>query len=172
MLDRATPEAANVIQVALTPVFLLAGTAGCLNVFSTRLARVSDRVSSLFAVLKDEENLDRERVRQLTDLRRRTLALEVAVIMGTTSGVFTCLSTLGLLIGTLREESREQILIWFFGGAVIALIGSFIAFLYEMICAGRSMLRQISGDRAIRRRHRAAKRKPAAEKVEREDSGI
>lgn len=166
--DRVMPEAANVIQVALTPVFLLAGTAGCLNVFATRLARLSDRVNSLFAALKVEENLDADRVRLLTDLRRRALALEVAVIMGTMSGVFTCLSTLGLLIGALREEFREQILIWFFGGAVVALICAFVAFLYEMIAAGRGMLRQISGDRAIRRRHREARRKLAREKALRE----
>lgn len=157
------PEAANVIQVALTPVFLLAGTAGCLNVFATRLARVADRVSNLFAVLKDEENLDGERVRLLTDLRRRTLALELAVILGTASGVFTCLATMGLLLGAVREEFREQILLWFFGGAVVALMFSFVAFLYEMVAACRAMLRHIAGDRAIRRRHRASRFRPPRE---------
>ncbi|MGO4438622.1 DUF2721 domain-containing protein [Rhizobium sp. RAF56] len=150
------PQAVSVIQVALTPVFLLAGTAGCLNVFAQRLARVSDRVNRLFDVLQGEENLDAARVRQLTELRRRTLALEGAVILGTMSGVFTCLATLGLLIGAIRQEFREQILLWFFGAAVVALIGSFVAFLVEMIITGRAMLRQIENDREIRRRHRGA----------------
>ena len=36
---------AHVIQVALTPVFLLSGIGALLNVFNTRLARVSDHVS-------------------------------------------------------------------------------------------------------------------------------
>lgn len=35
---------AHIIQVALTPVFFLTGIATLLNVFSTRLGRVSDRV--------------------------------------------------------------------------------------------------------------------------------
>jgi len=35
---------AHVIQVALTPIFLLSGIAALLNVFSARLARVADRV--------------------------------------------------------------------------------------------------------------------------------
>src|SRR5271157_2958696 len=35
---------AHVIQVALTPVFLLSGIASLLGVLSTRLARVADRV--------------------------------------------------------------------------------------------------------------------------------
>ena len=34
---------AHIIQVALTPVFLLSGIATLLNVFSTRLSRVGDR---------------------------------------------------------------------------------------------------------------------------------
>ena len=37
---------AHIVQVALTPVFLLTGIATLLNVFSTRLARVADRVEA------------------------------------------------------------------------------------------------------------------------------
>jgi hypothetical protein len=164
------PDAANVIQLALTPVFLLAGTAGCLNVFTTRLARLSDRVGDLFNVLHVEENLDSRSVRQLTDLRRRALALEAAVILCTSSGVFTCLATLGLFIGAIREDFREQILLWFFGGAIVALSGSFVAFLFEMIWACRSMLKQIPADRVIRRRHRTA-RALVKEQVREENTG-
>ena len=36
---------AHVIQVALTPVFLLSGIATLMNVFSTRLARVADLIA-------------------------------------------------------------------------------------------------------------------------------
>ena len=40
----ALDTVAHIIQVALTPVFLLSGIATLLNVFSSRLARVSDQV--------------------------------------------------------------------------------------------------------------------------------
>ena len=43
---------AHVIQVALTPVFLLSGIASLLGVLSTRLARVADRVDALADQLK------------------------------------------------------------------------------------------------------------------------
>ena len=43
---------AHVIQVALTPVFLLSGIASLLGVLSTRLARVADRVDALAEQLK------------------------------------------------------------------------------------------------------------------------
>jgi hypothetical protein len=48
MLGLDTVESvAHVIQVALTPVFLLSGIASLLGVLSTRLARVADRVDAL-----------------------------------------------------------------------------------------------------------------------------
>jgi hypothetical protein len=37
-------DLAHIIQVALTPVFLLSAIAALLNVFSTRLGRVADQV--------------------------------------------------------------------------------------------------------------------------------
>jgi len=43
----ALDTVAHIIQVALTPVFLLSGIATLLNVFSTRLARVADRVEAV-----------------------------------------------------------------------------------------------------------------------------
>ena len=44
-------DTAHIIQIALTPVFLLAGVANLLAVFATRLARIADRVDYLAAQL-------------------------------------------------------------------------------------------------------------------------
>lgn len=38
---------AAVIQTSLAPVFLLAGTAGFVNIYATRLGRVSDRLNDV-----------------------------------------------------------------------------------------------------------------------------
>jgi hypothetical protein len=38
---------AAIIQTSLAPVFLLAGTAGFVNIFATRLGRVSDRLNEV-----------------------------------------------------------------------------------------------------------------------------
>ena len=40
-------DVAHLIQVALTPVFLLTGIGTLINVFSTRLARVADQVDRI-----------------------------------------------------------------------------------------------------------------------------
>jgi hypothetical protein len=51
-MDQSSIDAMRVIQAALTPVFLLAAVAALLNVFSTRLGRVADRVDLLSADLQ------------------------------------------------------------------------------------------------------------------------
>ena len=73
---------AHIIQVALTPVFLLTGIATRLNVFSTRLARVADRVEAATKAL-DGADADERRMlsTQLAPLHRQSLALNVAVIL-------------------------------------------------------------------------------------------
>ena len=89
MLGLDTVESvAQVIQVALTPVFLLSGVASLLGVLSTRLARVADRVNALAEQLEAGGPIDRRKLRlRLAYLRRRSDLLDAAVMMGTLGGV-------------------------------------------------------------------------------------
>jgi len=135
---------ASIIQTSLAPVFLLAGTAGFVSVYATRLGRVSDRVNEVGE--KDGEG-EARRI-QLDYLRRRTLALEIAVVLGTLAAICTGCAILNLLAGALEFGFREENLFWFFGGAILSLIGSLVAFLFEMLIAGRNMLRQMRMDQS------------------------
>jgi hypothetical protein len=136
---------ASVIQTSLAPVFLLAGTAGFVNIYTTRLGRVSDRLNEVADRGEQSETLRT----QLAYLRRRTLAVEIAVALGVTAGICTGAATLNLLAGALSIGLRQENLFWFFGGAIVLLILSLVAFLYELLVAGRNMLRQIRMDRAV-----------------------
>ncbi len=135
---------ASIIQTSLAPVFLLAGTAGFVSVYATRLGRVSDRVNEVGE--KDGEG-EARRI-QLDYLRRRTLALEIAVALGTLAAICTGCAILNLLAGALEFGFREENLFWFFGCAIVSLIGSLMAFLFEMLIAGRNMLRQMRMDQS------------------------
>ncbi|WP_342394664.1 DUF2721 domain-containing protein [Sinorhizobium numidicum] len=134
---------ASIIQTSLAPVFLLAGTAGFVSVYATRLGRVSDRVNEV----GDKDEQSEARRTQLAYLRRRTLALEIAVGLGTLAAICTGCAILNLLAGALAFGFREENLFWFFGGAIVSLIGSLVAFLFEMLAAGRNMLRQMRSDK-------------------------
>ena len=106
MLGLDTVESvAHVIQVALTPVFLLSGVASLLGVLSTRLARVADRVDALAEQLEADGPIDRRKLRlRLAYLRRRSHVLDAAVMMGTLGGVATSCAALLLFVGTLRDR--------------------------------------------------------------------
>ena len=78
MLQSFTLDSAgHLIQVALTPVFLLSGIAALLNVFATRLARVADRLDSL-ADTAGGDGTTQEQQSQLQRLHRRSQALDAA----------------------------------------------------------------------------------------------
>ncbi|WEX77481.1 DUF2721 domain-containing protein [Sinorhizobium numidicum] len=114
-----------------------------MSVYATRLGRVSDRVNEV----GDKDEQSEARRTQLAYLRRRTLALEIAVGLGTLAAICTGCAILNLLAGALAFGFREENLFWFFGGAIVSLIGSLVAFLFEMLAAGRNMLRQMRSDK-------------------------
>src|ERR1700722_7579199 len=130
---------AHIIQVALTPVFLLSGIASLLSVLSTRLARVADRVDALAEQLEAAGPLDSRRLRlRLAYLRRRSHVLDAAVIMGTLGGVATSCAGLFLFVGTLRDGPGVALFVAFCL-ALLFTMGALVAFLIEMLLASRGL---------------------------------
>lgn len=144
----ALDTVAHVIQVALTPVFLLSGIATLLNVFSTRLARVADQVD---AVSKTLETADAAQVNllaaRLTHLHRRSQALDVAVVLGAVGGAATCSAVLALFVGALREAATASVLFACFGLAVVCALGAIVAFTIEMLLAGTGIRAKLAQSR-------------------------
>lgn len=126
---------AHIIQVALTPVFLLSGVGTLLNVFSTRLARITDHMEHAEELLRAHpEGLESVRLRShLHRLRRRTFALDVAVAMGAVGGAATAVATLTLFVGALRDAGVASALFLMFGLAVACTIVALTAFLAETV---------------------------------------
>ena len=126
---------AHVIQVALTPVFLLSGVGTLLNVFTSRLARVTDHMEHLTDLLRADPFGDcaDEQRQHLYRLRRRTIALDSAVGLGATAGAATALATLTLFVGALRDSSTAWALFLLFGVAVLCTVLALAAFLAETV---------------------------------------
>ena len=127
---------AHIIQVALTPVFLLSGIATLLNVFASRLARVSDQIHAARKELEGADAVQAERLAaRLVRLHRRSLALDVAVVLGALGGAATCGAVLVLFVGALREATVASMLFGLFGLAVTCALGAIVAFTVEMLMA-------------------------------------
>lgn len=101
---------ASVIQTSLAPVFLLASTAAFVGIYNTRLIRVSDRLNEVM----DHDIPRRDGTRQITYLRRRTLVLELAMILGVAAGLSTCASIVNLLSGALTIRLQPENSAWWF----------------------------------------------------------
>jgi len=138
---------AHLVQLALTPVFLLTAIAGFLNVFTSRLARVADRVNTITRARADGKPEEPGLLANLTSLRRRTVALQGAVVFAGFSGAFTCGATFTIFLGALGAELTSILLLFEFGLALVSLLVGLACFVAEMLIASRAMIAQIADDR-------------------------
>jgi CHASE3 domain sensor protein len=138
MFSSSLDGAAHLVQLALTPIFLLTGLASLLNVFSTRLGRVADRVDRLTA---DAE----AHPRQLRILRLRSRILDVAVVLVAAAGALTCGAALTLFFGELRNANGGILLFALFGLALLLSVLALAAFALETLLSGRSIREEATG---------------------------
>lgn len=125
-------NAAHVVQLALSPIFLLSAVGSLLSVFTARLARISDQAEKLSAE-------PRTSPRQLARLRLRSRLLDVAVLFAAAAGALTCCAALTLFANALRSGAHGTVLFWLFGGALISAIAALAVFALEMLLAGRTV---------------------------------
>ena len=131
-------DVAHIIQVALTPVFLLSSIGTLINVFSARLGRVSDQVDKIMQAAADAGHRDKVQAdRRLRQLKHRSRVLDIAVILASSGGASTCGAALTLFYGALRNSGVASALYGLFGLAIVFTIASLAAFVYEMLLAGR-----------------------------------
>jgi hypothetical protein len=142
----ATPIDAvvHIIQVSLTPVFLLSGIATLLNVFSTRLARVADQVDAL---MKAEGTASATEVMlmavRLKHLQNRAIMLDVAVALASAGGASTCATVLLLFVGGTGGLAVATLLYVGFGVAIACTLAAIVAYAYEMLMASRRIRAEV-----------------------------
>ena len=136
----AVSAIAEQIQLAVAPVFLLAGVGAILNVLAQRLARVVDRARQLAA---EAESLDETRRaqarRELRLLSRRMTAANVSIACCTASALFVCLVVALLFVAPPGLTGVAGLLSWLFIAAMGLLILGLILFLHEVQLAMRSI---------------------------------
>jgi Protein of unknown function (DUF2721) len=143
-LADAVDNVAHVIQVALTPVFLLSGIGTLLNVFNTRLSRVSDHREHAAELLRGEvDPTEAARLRvHLKRLRHRTLVLDASVVLGAIGGASTCCAAFVLFLGSLRNSMIASWLFLLFGLALSCSACALIAFLTDSVLAWHGLHRE------------------------------
>jgi hypothetical protein len=129
---------AHIIELAVAPVFLLAGIGGILNVVASRLARVMNRVRSLErdVPVADEEVRGRE-LAELGVLHRRVRLCQMSIGLCTSSALLICLVVIVLFVATLVAMNFALVVSLLFIAAMISLTLGLLLFLAEVTISTR-----------------------------------
>lgn len=132
---------ASVIDIAVAPVFLLAGISGLLVVLTNRLGRTIDRSRSLQATESGflPEPHRRAIERELNALLRRIRLAHAAISLSTLSAVLVCLVIVTLFLGTLLQINVSVFVAVLFIVCMIILSLAFSAFLLEVLISTRTL---------------------------------
>jgi len=98
-------DIAHIIQLAIAPVFTLAGIGALLNVMANRLARVVDRWRALEANLSAaDDRTSRLHVTELGVLDRRMAHIHRAIAFSTLAALLICIVIILLFTGQLLPQ--------------------------------------------------------------------
>lgn len=122
---------AEIIQLAIAPVFLLVGIGSLLNVMTSRLARIVDRVRVLEEdVLTADAQRRRDEIGELSILSRRLGICQWAIAMCTISAVLVCVMVIVLFVaGTGTMDFATPVALLFIAVMAALTLGLLLFFL-------------------------------------------
>ena len=133
-LDTRVSTIAQVIQLAIAPVFLFSGVGTLLIVLTNRLARIVDRtrlLESRAAAPPAGDAPDPE----LDVLHRRAYVIDWAVSLATLAALLICCVVGILFVGAFFDVHVTRPVALCFVAAMAALIGALLCFLREILLA-------------------------------------
>lgn len=137
----AVENIAGVIQLAVAPVFLLAGISGFLNVLSHRLGRIVDRTRVVEGrALNDRHAHQREQLEmESTALWRRVRLINWAIRLCVAAALMVCGVIVSLFFGELAMLNLSLTVTVLFVSAMLLLIAGLIMFMLEVTISTRRM---------------------------------
>lgn len=139
-MDIQLGNISHIIQLAIAPVFLLAGVGTNLAVLINRLARIIDRSRILEERMRSSDAAGCSEIRgELSTLYRRAHLINRAITLSTSCALLVCVVIATLFIGgALNLELAKFIALCFVVG-MFALIGGFVYFLREIFIATKTL---------------------------------
>ena len=128
----------SLIQLSVAPVFLLAGVAGLLNVFTGRLTRIIDKVEKLDNFINIQEKKDAyfkedyELIKRRRFLIMRMQNTNLALFFCTATGLMVALVILMMFFSALLNFDSATFISILFIVAMASLIISLLLFLREI----------------------------------------
>ncbi|MEO7751111.1 MAG: DUF2721 domain-containing protein [Sphingomicrobium sp.] len=133
-------EVADVVRVAVAPVFLLSGIGAFLNVCASRLSRIVDRSRVIEPLLLASRGAEHDRwVAEIRIVDRRMQLVNIATGMSVLSALLTCLVVVLLFAATLLHSHFGAEIALLFIASMVAIGLGFAVFLAETRLAERAV---------------------------------
>ena len=127
-------DIAHLIQIALTPIFLISAIGVTLNVLTNRLARIVDRARAMEDRLLRPDYVDdgRNLHRALEILAHRSRWINAAITLITLSALFIVLVVVMLFVNAFLRWDWSALIAGLFILSMVALAAALLAFLIEV----------------------------------------
>lgn len=133
-------EIGHVIQLAVAPVFLLAGISGLLNVLTGRLGRIIDRARLTEQQMSEASSEDAgEKQLRLQLFSRRARLVNYAITLSTASASMICLVVMALFGGAFVALDVSRVIALLFVASMGSLFAALVCFLREVLLATQSL---------------------------------
>jgi len=125
---------AQVIQLAVAPVFLLAGIAGLLGVLSTRLGRIIDRARVIEVRIPQARNEEQKLLlhSETAALWSRIGLMNWAIRLCVSGALMICLVIVTLFVGDFTAFNIAALIAVFFVTAMVLIISGLVCLLREI----------------------------------------
>jgi len=134
-------DIAHLIQIALTPIFLISAIGVTLNVLTSRLARIVDRARAMEDILRrpDHAHDGRNLHAALDVLARRARYINAAITLITLSALFIALVVVMLFVNAFLRWELSAFIACMFILSMLALAAALTAFLIEVRIATNTL---------------------------------
>lgn len=138
--DLSVTTVAEIVRLALAPVFLLSGIGAFLNVCVSRLSRIVDRSREVEPRLLQSRGAEHDRwVREIAVIDRRMHLVSWATALSVVSGVLTCLVVALLFAAALTQTHFGTAIALLFIASMLSIAAGFAVFLIETRIAARAV---------------------------------
>ena len=127
-------DIAHLIQVGLTPIFLISAIGVTLNVLTSRLARIVDRARAMEDILRrpDHKHDGRDLHGALNVLARRARYINAAITLITLSALFIALVVVMLFVNAFLRWDLSAFIACMFILSMLSLATALLSFLIEV----------------------------------------
>jgi Protein of unknown function (DUF2721) len=134
-------DVAHLIQVALTPIFLISAIGVTLNVLTSRLARIVDRARVMEDVVcsPNYQAVGRDLHAALRVLARRARYINAAITLITISALFIAMVVVMLFVNAFAHWEMSAFIAIMFILSMLSFAAALTAFLIEVRVATNSL---------------------------------